>query len=329
MSAPASPTSPSGTPAVPTTDLPGRASPVSIILLLILGSVWGLTLSIAKIASGAGVPPLGYAFWQGAGAGLVLLAICAATGRLPPVDRPHLRYYVFMGACGLGIPNAISFTVITQVPVGAMAVVINLVPLIVYTLSLILGLERFAALRFTGVVVGLAGALSLVLPEASLPDPAMTGWLVLGMATPTLYAIGAIGGARWRPAGTPSLTLASGMLLAAGLVLLPVVLATGTFYVPRIGLGGSPPPGTGDAALAAQIGASSMMFVLYFELLRRSGPLIASLVGYLVTLSGILWGMAIFGERHSAWLWLAVALIFAGLGLVNFAGRRSRPSTAP
>jgi drug/metabolite transporter (DMT)-like permease len=28
-------------------------------------------------------------------------------------------------------------------------------------------------------------------------------------------------------------------------------------------------------------------------------------------------GMAAFGERHSAWVWLAIAVIFAGVLLVN------------
>ena len=43
---------------------------------------------------------------------------------------------LFMGAIGMAIPNAVSFTVLTQVPAGAMAVVINMVPLIAYGLAL-------------------------------------------------------------------------------------------------------------------------------------------------------------------------------------------------
>lgn len=301
---------------------PARAGLTALAIVLVLGTFWGLALSVAKTASAAGVPPLGYAFWQGMGSGLVLLAIGAATGRRPPLDRATLRYGLFMGAVGMAVPNAVSFTVLTRVPAGAMAVVINMVPLIAYGLALAVRDEAFQPRRLAGVLIGLAGALLLVLPGAGLPDPAMAPWLLLGLLTPTLYAVSVIGGARWRPAGVPSLALATGMLISAGAVLLPVVLATGTFYLPD--------PAdlhVGDLALIGQIAITSTMFFLYFELLRLAGPIMASLVGYTVTLAGIVWGMLLFDERHGAALWAAVALIFAGLGLVQ-SGRRRPPVPA-
>jgi drug/metabolite transporter (DMT)-like permease len=43
-----------------------------------------------------------------------------------------------------------------------------------------------------------------------------------------------------------------------------------------------------------------------------------------VTLSAILWAMAIFGERHSALVWLAAALIASGVAMVNWRSGRRR-----
>ncbi|NBB84457.1 MAG: EamA family transporter [Alphaproteobacteria bacterium] len=299
---------------------PARTGLIALAIVLVLGTFWGLALSVAKTASANGVPPLGYAFWQGMGAGLVLLVIGTLAGQRLPLTAATLRYALFMGAIGMAIPNAVSFTVLTRVPAGAMAVVINMVPLIAYGLALAVREEAFQPRRLIGVLVGLVGVLVLVLPDASLPDPAMTGWLLLGLLTPTFYAISVIGAARWRPEGVPSLALATGMLLAAGGVLLPVVLATGTFYVPDpVNLH------LGDLALVGQIAITSAMFFLYFELLRLGGPILASLVGYTVTLAGIVWGMIIFGERHSGYLWTAVILIFAGLALVQGGQRKAAP----
>jgi drug/metabolite transporter (DMT)-like permease len=42
-----------------------------------------------------------------------------------------------------------------------------------------------------------------------------------------------------------------------------------------------------------------------------------------VTLTAILWAMAIFGERHSALVWAAAVLIAAGVALVNWRGART------
>jgi len=40
-----------------------------------------------------------------------------------------------------------------------------------------------------------------------------------------------------------------------------------------------------------------------------------------VTISGILWGIVIFSEVHTIWLWLSVLVMMAGLALVTPAAR--------
>jgi drug/metabolite transporter (DMT)-like permease len=40
-------------------------------------------------------------------------------------------------------------------------------------------------------------------------------------------------------------------------------------------------------------------------------------MAYVVTLSGIVWGIAIFGEQHSLWIWAALAAMMAALILVT------------
>lgn len=46
-----------------------RPSPgwLPLAMLLLLGTLWGASFSISKIAIQAGVTPLGYAFWQSFG----------------------------------------------------------------------------------------------------------------------------------------------------------------------------------------------------------------------------------------------------------------------
>jgi drug/metabolite transporter (DMT)-like permease len=73
-----------------------------------------------------------------------------------------------------------------------------------------------------------------------------------------------------------------------------------------------------------QITVTSLASILYFEIMRRAGPVFFSQVAYVVTLSAILWAMAIFGERHSALVWLAAALIASGVAMVNWRSARRR-----
>ena len=50
----------------------------------------------------------------------------------------------------------------------------------------------------------------------------------------------------------------------------------------------------------------------------------AAQTAYVVTLSGVLWGIVIFGEQHSPWIWGALAVMLIGLALVT-----PRPARAP
>ena len=61
----------------------------------------------------------------------------------------------------------------------------------------------------------------------------------------------------------------------------------------------------------------AICFSLLMYLIVRSGPLFASQVGYLVTLSGIIWGIIIFDEVLSIWILIAVLLLFFGIYLVK------------
>jgi drug/metabolite transporter (DMT)-like permease len=40
-------------------------------------------------------------------------------------------------------------------------------------------------------------------------------------------------------------------------------------------------------------------------------------IAYLVTGFGVLWSMALLGERYSAWVWAAFGLMLAGVALVQ------------
>lgn len=267
---------------------------------------------------GGGIPPLGYAFWQAFAPGCVLLGVCGATGQRPGLGRRHGRYYLTAGLLGMSIPNIIFYFVIDRIPAGLMAVVVTTAPLLTYVFALALAMEAFRPLRAAGIATGFAGALFLVLPKASLPAPDMLPWTLLAFLTPAFYAINSIYSARARPPGSASLGLACGMLFGAAAIQLPIVLGFGDFYWPAW------PPADRDLALAAQVAISSFAYVLFFELLRLAGPVFFSQVGYIVTLTGLLWGMFFFGERHSAWIYMATALILFGVGLVNWRPRGRR-----
>jgi drug/metabolite transporter (DMT)-like permease len=299
---------------------PAAARLLPIAMMLLLGTLWGLNFSLAKLGRTGGVPPMAHTFWQATCGGLILLAVCWARGVRPRLGRRFLAYYLFAGVIGFAAPNANMVVALLQVPAGVMAVLITLVPVFTYALAIVIGMERFSAVRAVGVGFGLAGALLILVPSASLPSPEMVGAALIGLMTPLFYAIGNVGMARWRPQGPggDSMSLACGMTLAGGAAMFVAMLVTGQGYV--LGQDGWQ---LRDWALTGQIMVTAVSFVVFFELLRMVGPVVTGVVAFIITCAGILWGMAIFGESHSAWVWAAVVLVLIGLGLVN------RPTPAP
>ncbi|SME94358.1 Permease of the drug/metabolite transporter (DMT) superfamily [Tistlia consotensis] len=287
-----------------------------LVLLLVVGTLWGATFSIGKIAVTHGIPPAAYAFFQSAGAGSVLLVLALLRGELARPRAGLLLYGLVAGTVGLTLPN-VNFTVVIQhLEAGTMSVVITLSPLATYVGALLLGMERRSLPRLLGLLCGFAGALVLLVPGATLPGVDQSDWILLGILTPLCYSAQGLFAARFMPPGVGSLRLARLMLFGAALTSGIAMLASDSLYVPQ-GLGAA------EIAMLLQIAVSSIAYVVVFEVLRRSGPVFFSQVGYVVTVTGVLWGMVIFGERPTAGLLLAGLLVLGGLFLVN--RRPARP----
>jgi drug/metabolite transporter (DMT)-like permease len=58
-------------------------------------------------------------------------------------------------------------------------------------------------------------------------------------------------------------------------------------------------------------------FSVFVACIAVSGPLFASQVGYAVTLAGVFWGIALFDETHSMWVWASLVTMLVGLMLVS------------
>ena len=302
----------------PAAEKPGpaaRPSPLLIAMLFILGVSFALAVSLNRFAADGGVPFLPYVFWQSFGGGAALMLLAAALRRLPPIDFRHVRIFLSTGALNLAFPYMLLAYLAPKVPASLLSLGLALVPIMVYVLALALRQDRFHWLRCSGILLGFAGILIVLVPQASLPAPGMAGWVALGLVPSLSYAVNAVLVARWRPRETTSLPLAGGLMLASGGYVLVVMAATGEWWA----FGGN--FGVGHGATIGAMANNCVSFYLVFEIIRRAGPVIFSTVNYIATLSGMGFGMWFFGDAPSAYIWGAIVLMFAGLFLVTTTGR--------
>jgi drug/metabolite transporter (DMT)-like permease len=287
------------------------AAILPFLILLIVGSGWGFGVALVKYGTTHGIPPFGYLFWMALGAGAVAFMICVIRGRLPKMTRRHLRYYFLVGGLRLAGANVIFYTAIQHIPAGVMSVVLGTSPIFTYALSLSFGIEKFFPARLIGIVCGLGAMVLFIVPSGSLPNPTMAGWTMFAILAPVLYSVANITIEKLRPSEGDSLTFAVGMLWAAALIILPVALITGDFHPIWRQVTWA------EIALFTHMAINGLTFLGLFELIRRTGPTYASQITYIVTLTGVMFGIVMFGEVHSVWVWAATAMVLGGVALVN------------
>lgn len=289
------------------------------LAVALVGGVWALQYALAKLAMNAGAHPLGLAFWEGFGSGMLILAGRQLVARRRvPVGWRDLLLYATTGLLGLTLPATAVFWAAQHLPVGIVALLFALVPMLTYVLALAMRLDRLAGLRILGLSAGLGGVLLIVVPAASLPAPGLAGWVLLGLGGGLCYAIQGVYVARCAPPAMSAVTLGGASLAIGGLLLLPAALALDAFVSPL------PSWGPVQWATAGIMVVNAACVAGYFLLLRHAGPVVASQTSYSLTLAGVLWGLWLFDEQHSGWIWAALALLLFGLSMVR--SQRARPA---
>ena len=147
-----------------------------IPVLAVMGVIYSALFPVNQMSVEAGLPYIGYAFWFNLLATLVLFAFAAYRRELPRLTWPHLRAYVLLGIVAVAVPVPLLTFLADKVPVGIITLLMVLVPLITYVLSYFLRIEKFRTSGVIGLLLGLAGLLFVLVPEAGLPAPEMVGW---------------------------------------------------------------------------------------------------------------------------------------------------------
>mgnify|MGYP000692650553 CR=1 FL=1 len=111
-----------------------------VAILLLTGLGWGLTISLATLATASGIDPLTVALWSATAGALLLTTIVLVRGKRPPLGREHLRFYLVTGFFGTAFPHALSFYAAIHLPAGTRAIVFALIPMIALVLSIMLSL---------------------------------------------------------------------------------------------------------------------------------------------------------------------------------------------
>ena len=295
-----------------------RVGVLSLSLMFAGGIIAPLRFVLNKIAVDGGVPPFAFAFWPMLFSGLLLLAVAMMRGEMPGLKFADLRAYIVVGVLAMGAPLAVLTYLADKLPQGIISMVVILAPKLTYLFAIIFGIDRLKLLSCAGLAAGLGGILVIVLPDVSLPEPDMVWWLLFALLAPVLLGLGNVLTALVRPPAMPSTVLAAGMLLSAAALLLVLMIASGQIYF----FDGAAPGINWNFLYATLL--NSIFYILFLEIVRLSGPVFFSQMNYLAVAAGFGWGMILFGERYSLYVWGGTALMAMSVLLLTLGARKHK-----
>ncbi len=297
--------------------------PLSVSLLLIAGLIYSLLFPVNRIATENGVPALGYVVWVSLGGGLILLIVCILRRKLPFTGRRHLLIYFIGGAIGLAAPMTLLTLAAPRLPSSVITMIVVMAPLLSYVFALPVKLERFRWLSVAGLLVGLSGILLILIPEASLPEPGMVGWVLLILLVPVFFALFNIFIDLYAPPEGDGLQLGTGVLIAAGIIMLPVTAIAGDFHLfPG-------PSAEGDFAVLYATLINVARWYLMFVIITMAGAVFVSQTAYIIVLGGFGWQALFFGGSVSGYIWAAAALLLLGLATNTLSKMRLQRAQRP
>ena len=292
-------------------------SPLSWLLLVLLGLIWGASfLGVALALRGFG--PLSIAAGRIGIAAVILLVLAFATGaQLPSAHNPRGRR-IWLHCIGMGFfSNALPFTLLSwaqeQVSSGFAGISMAVVPLLVLPLAhLFVPGERMTWAKVAGFAVGFAGVVVLIGPVGLGAGNAGVARLAC-IAASCSYAVGAII-TRMAPSGPYLAFGAGGLLVAATLSVPPALLLEGWPPLPPL------PALLGVLYLG--VFPTALATVMLVFVVQSAGPSFMSLVNYQVPVWAVVLGLIVLGEELPSQFVGALVLILAGLALSQFGRRR-------
>jgi drug/metabolite transporter (DMT)-like permease len=293
--------------------------PMSLLewsLLGLLSMVWGATFFFAEIAL-VELSPAWIVLLRVGLAATALQLVMRLAGQGVPMTPLLFAQFAVMGCLNNVLPFSLIFWSQTAIDSSLAAILNATTPFWVVLLAHFLTAdERATPQKIAGILIGWSGVVVMVGPGllSGLGADLLPQLAVL--AATFCYASSGIWARRFR--GLPPLAGAAWQLTASTVIMAPLVLATQPW--PAFG---TLLPATWAAVLALALVGTAFAYVLFFRILATAGATNLLLVTFLIPITAVALGGLLLGERLAAGEVTGMALILAGLAVID--GRILRP----
>ncbi len=277
--------------------------PRDVFDLVILGAIWGGAFPLLRIAAPEfGSVPL--VFVRVVVASVVLVIVARGFARM----REHAGQLLFLGLLNTAVPFALFAFATLYVTAGLAALLNSTTPMFGALVSYLWLGERLTFLRVLGIVIGFAGVGSIVWGQIGTHAEGAALGVAAGLLASAMYGVAA-NVARKKLATLDAQTVSAGSVVSATVALLPLAIIRWPSEAPS--------PAAWASAVVLGLVCTALAYLMYFRLIRNTGPSKAVTVTFLIPLFGILWGALFLDEPVTPALIGSCALILAGTALAT------------
>jgi drug/metabolite transporter (DMT)-like permease len=281
-----------------------------LFLTLVAGSLVGAIFVIGKLLLARGLSPLIVSLIQTSGAAAVLMAVQTARGERLPLDPASRRFYLIAALIAVAGSALLGNWVLARIPAGIFTVVVTLSPMFTSLFNALVERRWPSPTAALGTALGLAGVLLVLVPRARSVEAEQALALAVALGVPVLLAIGNVYRSRYWPSGLSAPMFSAGTMLVQAVAVLPLIAVSGQ-------RAGADQLAAAWPLLLAMVLVTLSANVAAAALQRIADSVAYSQIGYVVALTGVIWGAVLFGERLGWGFAPAVALVFVGVVLAN------------
>ena len=282
------------------------------LLIGILSILWGGAFFLIEVGLRS-YPPITLVFMRLALAVPPMWFAMRLMGERLPKEPRIWGLLAIVGALNCALPFILFFWGQQYLDSGYASILNATTPLWgVITAHFLTSDEKATPARIIGVLIGMAGIVVMVGPEAM---KGLSNNLLAQLAciiSTIFYSFAAIYGRRLSQTELTPMAVATGQTMMAALMMVPIVAVMDqpwTMAAPRL-----------DSTLAGitlAIFSTALAYTLYFRLIDRSGASNAQLVAFLMPILAIILGIAFLGESLSGGQIAGAGLIAVGLAILD------------
>ncbi|HTF74202.1 MAG TPA: DMT family transporter [Bradyrhizobium sp.] len=265
-------------------------------LLAVLSVLWGGSFFFNGVVLRE-LPPLTVVLLRVALAAMILLPVLRAYQIRFPVGLSGWKPFFAIALLNNVLPFSLIVIGQTYIPSGLASILNATTPLFTVLVMAAAGDEKLHARRVVGIVTGLIGVIILHGQDAHGQDPGFQSGegvgILLCLAAAFSYGLSALY-ARRKLSNSPPLATATFQLLASALMM---TIVAAVFERPWQ----LPMPGvtTWLAMIGLSALSTALAYIVFFQVLRRSGSTNVMLVTLLIPVTAILLGYLVLGESIS------------------------------